>query len=93
MSRNEALELCRYLNKNLSKEFIRVSRSQATISILFVKKSRDKLRFYVNYKDLNAITIKNQYSLFSISKTLNHLSRVKIFIKLNIIFAFNRLRI
>jgi len=93
MSRNEALELRHYLNENLSKKFIRISRSQAITSILFVKKPRDELRFCVNYKDLNAITIKNRYSLLFISKTLNYLSRVKIFIKLNIIFAFNRLRI
>ncbi len=43
----------------------------------------------MNYQDLNAITVKNQYFLFLISETLNHLSRAKIFIKLNIISAFN----
>jgi len=93
MSCNEALELRRYLDENLSKEFIRISRSQMTISILFVKKSKDELRFCVNYKDLNAIIVKNRYSLSLIFKTLNYLSRVKIFIKLNIISTFNRLRI
>jgi len=90
ISRDEALELRRYLNKNLSKEFIRINR---IASILFVKKLKDELRFYVNYKDLNVITIKNRYSLLFIFKTLNYLSQIKIFIKLNIIFAFNRLRI
>jgi len=40
---------------------------------------------------LNAITVKNQYSLSLISEMLNHLSWAKIFIKLNIISAFNRL--
>jgi len=93
MSCNEALELRCYLDENLSKEFIRISRSQMTISILFVKKSKDELRFCVNYKDLNAIIVKNRYSLSLIFKTLNYLSRVKIFIKLNIISTFNRLRI
>ncbi len=45
----------------------------------------------MNYRDLNAITVKNQYSLSLISEMLNHLSWAKIFIKLNIIFAFNQL--
>ncbi len=45
----------------------------------------------MNYWDLNAIIIKNRYSLSLISETLNHLSQVKIFIKLDIIFTFNRL--
>jgi len=93
ISRNEALELRRYLNENLNKEFIRINRSQTIIFVLFVKKLEDKLRFCVNYKDLNAIIVKNRYSLSFIFKTLNHLSQIKIFIKLDIIFAFNRLRI
>ncbi len=93
ISRDKILELHHYLNENLSKDFIQVSRFQIIVSILFIKKLKEKLCFCVNYWDLNAITIKNQYSLSLISETLNHLSRVKIFIKLNIIFAFNWLRI
>ncbi len=61
------------------------------VSVLFIKKLEEKLHFCMNYWDLNAITVKNWYSLSLISETLNHLSWVKIFIKLNIIFAFNQL--
>jgi hypothetical protein len=63
------------------------------VSVLFIKKLEDELCFCVNYRDLNAITVKNRYSLLLISETLNRLSRVKIFIKLDIIFVFNRLQI
>ncbi len=93
MSRDEILELRRYLNENLSKHFIQVSRSQTIASVLFIKKLEEELCFCVNYRDLNAITVKNRYSLSLISETLNRLSRAKIFTKLNIISAFNRLRI
>ncbi len=89
MSRDEILELRRYLNKNLSKDFIRVSCFQMIISVLFIKKFEEELYFCMNYQDLNAITVKNQYSLSLISETLNCLNRAKIFIKLNIISAFN----
>ncbi len=89
MSRDEILELRCYLNENLSKDFIQVSHFQMIASILFIKKFEEELCFCVNYRDLNAITIKNQYSLSLISEMLNHLSQAKIFIKLDIISAFN----
>ncbi len=91
MSHDKILELRRYLNENLSKDFIQVSHSQMIISVLFIKKFKEELCFCVNYWDLNVITVKNWYSLSLISEMLNHLSWAKIFIKLNIISAFNRL--
>ena len=93
MSRDEILELRHYLNENLSKDFIQVNHFQMIISVLFVKKFEEELHFCVNYQHLNAITIKNWYSLSLISETLNHLNQAKIFIKLNIISAFNQLQI
>ncbi len=89
MSCDKILELRRYLNENLSKDFIWVNHFQMIISVLFIKKFKEELYFCVNYRDLNAITVKNWYSLFLISETLNCLSWAKIFIKLNIISAFN----
>ena len=93
MSYNKALELRRYLDENLSKGFIRASRFEAAAFVLFVKKSGEGLRFCVDYRGLNVVTVKNRYPLLLISETLNRLSRAKIFIKLNIIAAFNRIRI
>jgi len=93
MSHNEAQELRRYLDENLGKGFIRASRSEAAAPVLFVKKAEEGLRFCVDYRGLNAITVKNRYPLPLIFETLNRLSRAKIFIKLDIIAAFNRLRI
>ncbi len=93
ISHDEILELRRYLNKNLSKDFIQVSCSQIIVSVLFIKKLEEELCFCMNCRDLNAITVKNRYSLSLISETLNRLSWAKIFIKLNIISAFNQLQI
>ena len=93
MSRDKILELCHYLNENLSKDFIWVSYFQMITSVLFIKKLEEELCFCINYRDLNTITVKNRYSLSLISETLNHLSWAKIFIKLNIISVFNRLQI
>ncbi len=48
-----------YLDEFLTKEFIVFFSSFAKTSILFVKKSKNDLKLCVNYKELNAITIKN----------------------------------
>ena len=56
-----------------------------------MKKPEEGLHFCVNYWGLNVITVKNWYPLPLISETLNCLSWVRIFTKLNIIAAFNRL--
>jgi hypothetical protein len=56
--------LKKYLDEFLIKEFIVSSFLSTKISILFVKKSRNDLKLCVNYKKLNAITIKNRYSIF-----------------------------
>ena len=91
MSCDKALKLHHYLDKNLSKEFIWVSCSDAAASVLFTKKSEEDLHFCVDYWGLNVITVKNWYLLSLISDILNCLSWVKIFTKLNIIATFNRL--
>ncbi len=56
-------------------------------------KKNDELCLCVNYRDLNAITIKNRHSLFLIIKTLNRLNEFKCFIKLNLKNAYHRIRI
>ena len=74
MSHNKAQELRQYLDENFDKEFIRVSHSEALTLVFFMKKAEEDLCFCVNYRDLNAIIIKNRYSLLLIFKILNRLS-------------------
>ncbi len=59
--------LRKYLDEFLTKNFIVFFSSFAKTSILFVKKLKDDLRLYVSCKKLNAITMKNRYSIFSIN--------------------------
>jgi len=92
MSQDELRVLKKYLKNNLIKDFIQVSSFLAISSILFVKKSSEELRFCVNYRDLNVMTVKNRYSLFLIRETLDQLTKIKYYIKLDIIAVFNKLR-
>ena len=48
-----------YIKTNLTNSFIRPSKSAISASILFVKKHNCNFYFYVNYQDLNNLTIKN----------------------------------
>ena|SRR5438034_4908779 len=90
---NKLKYLRKYLDKHLFKEFIYTSFLSTTIFVLFAKKSGDGLYFYMNYQALNKIIIKNYYSISLIQETLNCLSKICYYIKLNIIAAFNHLRI
>lgn len=59
VSRGELLVLKKYLEDNLHKGFIRASTSSAASAVLFAKKPGGGLRFCVDYRKLNAITIKD----------------------------------
>jgi hypothetical protein len=47
----------------------------------------------VDYRALNIITIKNRYFLLLIQETLARFNRAKFYMKLDVIAAFNRIRI
>jgi len=92
MSQDELRILKKYLKNNLIKDFIQVSSFFAISLILFVKKSSEELRFYVNYRSLNVMTVKNRYSLSLIQEILDRLIKIKYYIKLDIIAVFNKLQ-
>ena len=93
MSREELEVLKKYIRENLEKGFIRPSSSLASSPVLFVNKPEGGLRFCVDYRALNEITIKNRYPIPRIQETLSLLGKAKFFTKLDVISAFNRLRI
>ena len=77
MSRDELLVLRKTLTDLLNKGFIRVSNSPTAALVLFVKKPRGGLRFYINYRGLNRITKKDRYLLPFIYETLRNISKAK----------------
>jgi hypothetical protein len=93
MSEDELLVLYKFLEKNLSKGFIRASLSPVVSPVLFAKKPNRGLCFCVDYRALNTITIKNRYPLPLIQEILACLNRAKFYTKLDVIIAFNRIRI
>ena len=83
----------KYLKNNLKKDFISFSQTLFVFFILFVVKSNEKFRFYVDYRKLNVITKRNAYFIFLINEILTRVIGCKYIFKLNIIVTFNKLRI
>ena len=92
MSRDELKVLKKYLDDHLDKGFIRPSNSPYSSPVLFARKPSGGLRLCVDYRGLNAITIKNRYPLPLIQETLQSISKAKYFTKLDVVAAFNKLR-
>ena len=93
MSPKELLVVRKYIDDHLDKGFIRASTSSAAAPILLAKKPGGGVRICVDYRGLNNVTVKNRYPIPLIRETLDALCGAKIFTKLDIVAAFNRLRI
>ena len=73
----------------MDKKWIRRSINFAKTPILFVPKNNGGLRFCVDYRKLNKITVKTR---FLINETLDRFNGFKIFIKLDLKNAYHRIR-
>jgi len=92
-SRQQLQTLKDYIEENLEKGFICHSSLPAGAPVLFVKKGDGSLRFCVDYRGLNEITIKKRYPLPLIPETPTTLQNVKWYTKLDMRGAYNLLRI
>ncbi len=70
MSSYKLQKVKEYLEENLKKKFITLSKASFASSILFVKKKDDSLRFCVNYWKLNALIKRDRYSILLIDEVL-----------------------
>ena len=93
MTRDELEATRKYVNDHLAKRFIRSSKSPVASPAILVKKPGGGLRFYVDYRALNAITIKNRYPIPQIRETLDRLCKARFYTKLDVISAFNNIRV
>ena len=81
-----------YLNENLSKGFITPSKAPYSSPVLFALKANGDLRFCVDYRKLNAMTKRNRYPLPLIEEVIGKIMGCKHLTRLDIIAAFNKLR-
>jgi transposase InsO family protein len=93
LSERESEVLRDYIHASLAKGWIRRSTSEAGAPIMFAKKKDGGLRLCVDYRGLNAITIKNRHPLPLIGESLDRLGSARIYTKLDLRDAYHRIRI
>ena len=75
--------LQKYIKNNFANNRICYSIIDVNTFILFVFKSNNEFQLCVNYKNFNAITLKNNFFLFFIEKTFDRFVNAKYFTKFN----------
>ena len=93
MPPKELAELKIQLQELLDKGFIRPSASPWGCLALFVKKKDENMRLCVDYRPLNAVTIKNKYPLPRIGVLFDQLVGAKIFSKIDLLLGYHQIKI
>jgi hypothetical protein len=93
MPPNELAELKLQLQELLDKGYIRPSASPWGCPALFVKKKDHSLRLCVDYRPLNAVTIKNKYPLPRIDILFDQLAGAKTFSKIDLRSGYHQIKI
>ena len=86
-------ELKKQIDDMLEKGFIRPSTSPWAFPVLFVEKKEGTWRMCVDYRDLNAVTVKNKYPLPRIEDLFDQLKGARVFSKIDLRSGYHQLRI
>jgi hypothetical protein len=89
----ELAELKKQLQELLDKGFIRPSTLPWGCPALFVKKKDESLRLCIDYRPLNAVTIKNKYHLPRIDVLFDQLVGAKVFSKIDLRSGYHQIKI
>ena len=85
--------LQKYIKNNFANNRIRYLIIDINVFVLFMFKSNNEFRLCVNYKNFNAITLKNKFFLFFIEKTFDRFVDAKHFTKFNFKNVYHKIRI
>ena len=89
----ELKELKVQMEELVSKGFVRPSTSPWGAPILFVKKNDGILRLFIDYRELNKVTIRNQYPLPRIDDLFYQLQGARVFSKIDLRSGYHQLKI
>jgi hypothetical protein len=93
MPPKELAELKNQLQELLDKGYIHPSSSPWGSPTMFVKKKDGSLRMCVDYRPLNAVTIKNKYPLPRIDVLFDQLVGAKVFSKIDLQSGYHQIKI
>ena len=77
----------------MDKGFIRPSTSPWGAPVLFSKKKDKTLRLCIDYRQLNKVTIKNQYPLTRIDDLYDQLREARVYSKIDLCTGYHQLRV
>jgi hypothetical protein len=93
MLSKELAELTKQLQELLDKGYICPSSSPWGCPALFVKKKDGSLRLCVDYRPLNAVTVKNKYSLPRIDVLFDQLAGARVFSEIDLQSGYHQTKI
>nr|GEY92068.1 reverse transcriptase domain-containing protein [Tanacetum cinerariifolium] len=89
---SEMKELSEQLQELSDKGFIRPSSSPWGAPVLFVKKKDGSFRMYIDYRELNKLTVKNHYPLPRIDNLFDQLQGSSVYSKIDLRSGYHQLR-
>jgi len=93
LSKNEREEVQNFVEDQLRKGYIRPSKSPQISPVFFVGKKDGSKRMVMDYRNLNDQMIKNNYPLPLITELINNMGSKKVFMKIDLRWGFNNVRI
>jgi hypothetical protein len=93
MASNELIELKTQLQELLDKGYIRPICSPRGCPALFVKKKDKMMRMCIDYRPLNAVTMKNKYLLPRIDLLFDQLIGAQVFSKIDLRLGYHQIKI
>ena len=93
LSREEREKVREFMKEQLRKGYIRLSKSPQTAPVFFVGKKDGKKRMVQDYRYLNEWTVKNNYPLPLISDVQENIGTKRLFMKMNLRWGYNNVRI
>ena len=93
MAPSELKELKLQMEELVSKDFVRPSTSPWGVSVLFVKKKDGSLRLCIDYRELNKVTICNQYPIPRIDDLFDQLQGARVFSNIDLRLGYHQLKI
>ena len=93
LSKNEREKVQNFVKDQLRKGYIRPSKSSQISPVFFVEKKDGSKRIVMDYYNLNDQTVKNNYLLPLITDLIDNMGSKKVFIKINLRWGFNNVRI
>ena len=93
MAPAELKELKVQMEEMVNKGFVRSSMSPWGAPVLFVKKKDGSMRLCIDYRELNKVTIRNQYPLPRIDDLFDQLQGAKVFFNIDLRSGYHQLRV